>query len=100
MDISFSGAALAALCSSERRLADRWGADAGRTVGRRLLELAAADAGTVGLLPRAAVSVDGDGETVIDFGGEVLIRGLVSSNGQRGERIVITSVHVQGRSQP
>lgn len=100
MDIAFSGAALAALCNSERRLADRWGVDAGRTVGRRLLDLAAADVGSMARLPRAAVSVGADGETVIDFDGEIVIRGLVSNDGAYGDRLVITSLEVQGRSQP
>jgi len=96
MDVTFGSAALAALCNSERRLADRWGADTGRTVGRRLYELRSAEVRNLNWLPRASVIVDGDGETVIDFDGEVTVRGRISTNGKRGDRIVITSLEVQG----
>ena len=95
MDVTFSSAALAALCNSERRLADRWGDEAGRTVGRRLVELLAADADTVLRLPGASVDHNGTGETVIDFGA-VTIRGQISTDGASGDRILISSVDVQG----
>jgi hypothetical protein len=95
MDVTFSSAALAALCNSERRLADRWGDEAGRTVGRRLVELLAADADTVLRLPGASVDHNGTGETVIDFGA-VTIRGHISTDGASGDRILISSVDVQG----
>ncbi len=95
MDVRFSSAALAALCNSERRLADRWGDEAGRMVGRRLVELCAADAETVLRLPGASVHHNGTGETVIDFG-TVTIRGQISTDGTRGDQIVISSVDVQG----
>ena len=95
MDVRFSSAALAALCNSEDRLADRWGDEAGRTVGRRLVELCAADADTLHRLPGASVHHNGTGETVIDFG-TVTIRGQMSADGARGDRIVISSVDVQG----
>ena len=99
MDITFGSAALAALCNSERRLADRWGADTGRTVGRRLYELGSADPHNLDRLPRTSVSVDGHGETVIDFDGEVIVRGRLSTGGARGDCIMITSLEVQGSSQ-
>jgi len=95
MDVTFSSAALAALCNSERRLAGRWGDEAGRTVGRRLVELLAADADTVLRLPGASVDHNGTGETVIDFGA-VTIRGQISTDGASGDRILISSVDVQG----
>jgi hypothetical protein len=95
MDVRFSSPALAALCNSERRLADRWGAEAGRTVGRRLYELCSADATALHRLPGASVEHDGKGETVIDFGA-VTIRGQISADGTSGELIVISSVDVQG----
>jgi hypothetical protein len=95
MDVRFSSAALATLCNSERRLADRWGDETGRTVGRRLLELCAADADTVLRLPGASVDHNGTGETVIDFG-TVTIRGQISTDGASGDRIVVSSVDVQG----
>lgn len=95
MDVRFSSATLAALCNSERRLADRWGAEAGHTVGRRLVELCAADADTVHRLPGASVEHNRTGETVIDFG-TVTIRGQISADEASGDRIVISSVDVQG----
>ena len=95
MDVRFSSAALAALCNSERRLADRWGNEAGHTVGRRLVELSAADADTVLRLPGASVHHNGTAETVIDFD-TVTIRGRISTDGTSGDRIVISSVDVQG----
>ena len=99
MDVTFGTAALAALCNSEHRLADRWGADAGRTVGRRLYELGSADRHNLDRLPRASVSVDGHGETIIDFDGQVIVQGRLSTNGTRGDCIVITSLEVQGSTQ-
>lgn len=95
MDVSFSSAALAALCNSERKLTDRWGAAAGRTVGRRLVELRAADAVTILRLPGASVHQNGTGEAVIDFG-TVNIWGQISTDRASGDRIVINSVDVQG----
>lgn len=95
MDVDFQTAALAALCNSQRRLADRWGADAGRTVGRRLLEVGAADSASLRRLPRAEVTEGPRGETVIDFG-DIVIRGTISADGRYGDRIVITSLEVQG----
>lgn len=97
MDVRFSSAALAALCNSERRLTDRWGAEAGRTLARRLIELCAADADTVHRLPGASVHHNGTDETVIDFG-TVTICGQISTDGPSGDRIVISSVDVQGSS--
>lgn len=99
MDVTFGSAALAALCNSERRLADRWGADTGRTVGRRLYELGSADLHNLDRLPRASVSVDGHGETIVDFEGEVIVRGRLSTDGSRRDCIVITSLEVQGSTQ-
>jgi hypothetical protein len=96
MDISFDSAALAALCNSERRLTDRWGADAGHMVGRRLFELGSADPHNLDRLPRASVSADGQGEMTIDFDGEVIVRGRLDSNGTSADGLVISSLEVQG----
>jgi hypothetical protein len=96
MDISFGSAALATLCNSERRLANRWGADAGRTVGRRLYELGSSDPHNLDRLPRASLSVDGHGEMTIDFDGEVIVRGHLGSNGTSTDGLVITGLEVQG----
>ena len=41
MDVTFDSARLAALCNSDARIAARWGPDTAKTVGRRLLDLAA-----------------------------------------------------------
>lgn len=96
MDVTFSTAALAALCNSERRLAKRWGPDAGSMVGRRLYELGSADPENLDRLPRATVSFDAHGETTIDFDGEVVVRGHLRSDGARAHCIVITSLEVNG----
>lgn len=98
MDVCFHRAALATLCNSQRRLAECWGADAGRTVGRRLLEVGAADSESLKRLPRANVSDNRRGETTIDFG-DVVIRGAISRDGRDGERIVVSSIEVEGSVQ-
>lgn len=68
MDISFPEADLAALCNSERMLADRWSPDCGRNIGRRLLELgAAADLAVVKTLPGAIVEQRVDDTVAICF---------------------------------
>lgn len=103
MDVSFSSAALAELCNSEHRLAQRWGQQAGRMVARRLLDLAAADAATVCRLPEADVSTNGTGETTITFGREIVIRGVISNlddadrpRRANADHILITTLHVHG----
>jgi hypothetical protein len=96
MDVTFADASLAALCNSENNLARRWGTT-GRTVGRRLLELAASDAAALDRLPQAKVSENGMGETVIAFGTEIVIRGVIrTAGGPAGDGIVITGLDVQG----
>lgn len=77
MDVTFGDAALAALCNSERRLAQKWGAATGRAVGRRLLELSATDFEAIPRLPRTRIRTEDSGETVIDFGGDITVRGSV-----------------------
>jgi hypothetical protein len=95
MDVSFGSAALAELCNSGDRLAQRWGQQAGRLVARRLLDLAAADVAVVCRLPGAEVSTNGAGETTITFGQDIVIRGIVTDPDDAG-RILITSLHVHG----
>src|SRR5947209_8432786 len=72
MNVSFSSAALAALCNSERRLTQRWGQETGRTIARRLLDLAAVDATALDRLPGAKIDTDGTGETTIMFGQAII----------------------------
>lgn len=107
MDVTFADAALAALCNSEQGLTRRWGPVSGRTVARRLLELAAVDEQALSLLPRAQVRMDSAGETIIDFGGEVVIRGSITDRPPGGpattacrSQLVITSLEVHGNEQP
>lgn len=103
MDVSFANAALAAVCNSEDRLVARWGPDVGRLVARRLLELAAADADAVDRLPRAQVRPDAhSGEKIIDFGGEVVVRGQIldgapaaSDTTERRSRLLITGLEAR-----
>lgn len=98
MDIRFASAALAALCNSHRRLADRWGEEDGHMVERRLVELCAADADTVHRLPGVSVRHNGTVETIIDFG-TVTIQGQIGTDGPNGDRIVINSIEVQGSTE-
>lgn len=106
MDVTFTSAALAALCNSERRLTQRWGTEIGRAVARRLLELAAADAATLDRLPGARISINGAGETIVTFGEAIMIRGIIdnSTDGARAsrsdsDRMVITSLDVHESDQ-
>ena len=102
MNVTFDSAPLAALCNSEQRLAERWGQECGRTVGRRLLDLAAVDAADLDRLPDADVSTDGDGTTKITFGGEIVVNGVITGADGRartaGDKdcIVISAVAVRG----
>ena len=106
LTMSFNDAALAALCNSERRLIQRWGARTGRTVGRHLLELAAVDATTVDRLPGASVSLDGNGNLTVTFHDSLVICGVVTKSYARpsrtqrnGDHILITSLSVHGSDQ-
>lgn len=106
MNVTFNDAALAALCSSERRLTQRWGSEVGRTVARRLLDLAAVNAATIDRLPGARVNKDGSGETVVTFGDAIVVRGIISNatDDSRGPRadadhMMITRLDVHGSEQ-
>src|SRR4051812_11832798 len=97
MDVTFDSAEVARLCNSERLLARRFGAEMGRTVARRLWDLAAVDADALGRLPETVVELDGSGKTRLTFSGSVLVRGVVSLAGQSragadGDRLLVTSV--------
>jgi len=106
MNVTFSTAALAALCNSERRLTQEWGPEVGRRVARRLLDLAAADAATLERLPWATVSTNGSGEVVVEFGDEIVVRGVIANSGDGtrsartdDDRVVITNLDVHGSNQ-
>jgi hypothetical protein len=108
MDLSFADAALAALCNSEGRLAERWGPEVARLIARRLLELAATDADAVERLPRAQVRAAEDtGETIIDFGGgDMVFRGEIHDGTAAGSgktesrtHMLITGLDVRGSIQ-
>ncbi|MFZ5871571.1 MAG: hypothetical protein ACOYXW_13740 [Actinomycetota bacterium] len=95
--MTFDSAELARLCNSEQMLASRFGAEMGRTVARRLWDLAAVDAAALGRLPETVVESDGSGETRLTFGGWVLVRGVVTLRGQSrasadGDGMLISSV--------
>jgi hypothetical protein len=100
MDVGFDSAGLAALCSSERRLADRWGPVMGRAVGRRLLDLSAATPAMLERIPSAAVSTDGNGETTITFDDVIVMRGALRSITGPGrsadpDQYVISSIEIK-----
>lgn len=103
MDIAFGSAALAALCNSEERLAQRWGPVVGKSVGCRLFDLVASTAATLDRIPEAEVTVNSAGETTITFSQRIVIRGVINGavvrvSGSRADadHMVITSVGVQG----
>ncbi len=104
MDLTFGSSALAGLCNSERRLVERWGADLGRLVARRLLDLSAVDAAAILRLPGARM-VSANGQTVITFHGIILVRGVINSINGSGAAIpgadsmVITDLDVLGSDQ-
>ncbi len=101
MDVSFASKGLAALCSSEQRMAERWGPTMGRTVGRRLLDLAAVTAATISRIPTAVVATDGKGDTTITFQDVIVMHGFISSGGTTGrgaadpDQFVIQSIEMQ-----
>jgi hypothetical protein len=101
MDLSFGSEGLAALYSSERRMAEQWGPTMGRTVGRRLLDLGAVTAATISRIPTAVVATDGKGETTITFEDVIVMRGVISSGSATGrgaadpDQFVIESIEMQ-----
>lgn len=101
MDVTFNSAGLARLCNSEQLLKRQFGDQLGRTVARRLCDLAAVNADALERLPETQVEADTTGETQLSFGDSVLIRGLVSvgelarASADR-DGILITSVNVEG----
>jgi hypothetical protein len=103
MDVTFGSAALAALCNSGERLAQRWGPAMGGIVGRRLLDLAAATAGTIDRIPDVKIAISETGETTLTFAELIVVRGIIGSSKERArgrwtdtDHIMITSLDVHG----
>lgn len=88
MDLTFADAGLAALCSCERLLVERWGREGFRSVARRLLELSAtADLSEVEDLPGAAVRRGENNAVTIEFGrGALAIRGTIAERSPGRQR--------------
>jgi hypothetical protein len=79
MDLGFGSTGLAALCNAERLMVERWGTEMGRTVGKRLLDLAAATAGTIERIPTASVVRNDDGAMTITFDDAITISGQLTT---------------------
>lgn len=98
MDLGFGSTGLAALCNAERLMVERWGPDMSRTVGKRLLDLAAATAGAIERIPTASVVRDDNGAMTITFDDTIAISGQLTTggDGQRAdtELFVISNITV------
>ncbi len=102
MDLGFASEGLAALCNAERLMVERWGPEIGRTVGSRLLDLAAATVGTIERIPDAAIELAEAGVVTIVFENAIVIRGVVTPSGGdmdgnalEADQLVISSIDVQ-----
>jgi phage protein D len=102
MDVTFGSAALANLCSSEARLAQRWDPDVAKIVGRRLFDLAASSAASLERIPGARVTDNGADEITITFAERIVLHGVLNRETatERGpladvDHIVITSLEMQ-----
>jgi hypothetical protein len=96
MDVCFSSARLAAVCSSELLMANAWGVETGRLIRRRLLDLCAISVEALERLPDVAVHSAENGQTTITFG-EVVVSGLISA-GDRGadpHQLLIQSIEIE-----
>lgn len=100
MDLGFATAGLAELSNAERLMVERWGPDMGRTVGRRLLDLAAVTAGTIDRIPTATIATGKAGAMTITFADTIVIRGVLTSSATvdgaaAADQFVISSIEVQ-----
>ncbi len=99
MDLGFGSTGLAALCNAERLMVERWGAEMGRTVGKRLLDLAAATAGTIERIPTASVVRDDGGAMTIMFDDAIAISGQLTTGGEDApvdaDQFVISRIRVK-----
>jgi hypothetical protein len=101
MIVSFGSPALAKLCNSRDRLARRWGADIAEAVGRRLCDLAAADAAALQQLPGVAVELATDGRITLTVAHRIVLQGRLhtvapTAHQADAEHILIDSVAVYG----
>jgi len=98
MDLDFDSEGLAALCNAERLMVERWGPEMGRTIGKRLLDLAAATAATIERIPTASTTRGRDGQMTITFNGAIVISGqlIACADGARKDtdQFVIATVIV------
>lgn len=99
MDLGFGSTGLAALCNAERLMAERWGPETGRTVGKRLLDLAAATAGTIERIPTATVTRDDNDGMTITFDDAIAISGRLTAGGNGpsadADRFLVSSITVR-----
>jgi hypothetical protein len=96
MDVSFDSAALAALCSSERQMADAWGDATGRLVGRWLLDLRAVSVDALARLPAAAIETDDSGQTTITFGDVIVCGRITDAHGAAdADQLLIQSIDIE-----
>lgn len=99
MDVAFASTELALLCNSGVLLAQRLGPQLGRTVARRLCDLAAIDARALERLPDTRVERDGGGVVQLSIADSVTVRGVLPRSGGAGadsDVFLITSLHVEG----
>ncbi|MGC2372365.1 MAG: hypothetical protein WA484_00680 [Solirubrobacteraceae bacterium] len=104
MDLGFDSAGLAALCNAEQLMVERWGPEMGRTVGKRLLDLAAATVTTIERIPTARAARDRDGQMTITFDGTIVISGQVTTDAEEAstdtDRFVISTISVDEDGRP
>jgi hypothetical protein len=99
MDLGFGSAGLATLCNAEQLMVERWGPDTGRTVGKRLLDLAAGTSRMIEQIPTATVVRDDDGSMTITFDDAIAISGQLTTGGDDApfdaDQFVISRIRVK-----
>lgn len=104
MDLGFDSAGLAAFCNAEQLMVERWGPEMGRTVGKRLLDLAAATVATIEHIPTTSTTRSRDGQMTITFDGVIVISGQVTTGAEKAptdtDRFVISAVSVDKDGRP
>jgi hypothetical protein len=99
--VSFASPDLAKLCNSREHLARLWGADIADAVGRRLCDLAAADAATLEQLPGVAVELATGGRITLTVAHRIVLQGRLHTVAPTAhqadvEHILIDSVAIYG----